>query len=231
LTRSKLSAPWLAPLALALGCDPRITSIGTLDAGRGQYLEAEDGALSGGFEIDSDPNASAGRFISPAVGTASEDAPGPARAAYELNAETAGTYLIWGRMHSQNIDQNRFFLQVDGGEWIKWRITTGDIWFWDAIHLDVDYGNPIPFDLTAGVHQLVFANAVDGARLDRLYYAPDRSEPEGNQTLCNPPHTVQLDGVCNPSCGVMAGLCGGSGCVGLPSKPTYDCAACCIPDQ
>jgi hypothetical protein len=218
----------VALLVGVFGCDPRITRIGTLDAGPGTYLEAEDGALSGGFAVESDPLASAGRFITPAVGMTSEDAPGPARAAYTLNAATAGSYVIWGRVHDQDIEHNRFFVQIDGGAWIKWRITTGDVWFWDVIHDNVNYGTPLLFELSAGAHQLVIANCVDGAQLDRLYYTPDQSKPEGTATMCNPPHSVQLAGVCNPSCGSLAGRCD-SMCAGSPTMPTYDCAACCIP--
>jgi hypothetical protein len=219
--------------ALVLGGEPRITNIGaqTSDAGIGQYLEAESGVLSGGFVIGADPLASAGRFVTPAVGAPSEDAPGPARAVYALRARATGTYVIWGRIHDQDLEQNRFFFQLDDGDWIKWRITTGDVWFWDRLHEDVQYGTPYPFELTAGTHRLTIANCVDGAKLDRLFYAPDGSMPEGTETLCNPPHSVQFEGVCNPSCGSLSGHCGGTPCAGLPTVPTYDCPACCIPDQ
>ncbi|HWZ92202.1 MAG TPA: hypothetical protein VNW92_25235 [Polyangiaceae bacterium] len=226
-----LVAAWLTLLATSFSCSPRVTRIGTLDAGPGVYLEAEEGVLSGGFMIESDPKASAGRFITAAVGATSEDVPGPARAAYELNADVAGTYLIWGRIHDQNINQNRFFFQIDGGAWVKWRITTGDVWFWDTLHDNINYGTAHPFELSFGTHQLVIANCVDGAELDRLYYAADRSKPEGAATMCNPPHSVQLNGICNPSCGSLSGQCGGAPCVGLPTMATYDCPGCCIPAQ
>jgi len=219
----------LALVALS-SCDPRITKIGLEDAGPGVYLEAESGALSGGFAIESDATASGGHFITVAAGATSDDAPGPARASYTLDAKVAGTYLIWGRLHTQTIYENRFFFQVDDGAWIKWRITTGDVWFWDALHDDVQYGVPFPFVLTAGAHRLTIANDTDNAQLDRLYFSPDRVKPEGSETLCNPPHTVELAGVCNPSCGVLAGDCGANPCSGR-SEATYDCPACCITDQ
>jgi hypothetical protein len=219
------------PLALLAGCDARVTNIGSFEAGIGVYLEAEDGALSGGFTIANDGRASGGRFIMPTTGATSDDAPGPARALYQLDVKETGTYFIWGRIHSQDTSQNRFFFRVDDGDFVKWRITTGDVWFWDALHDDVDYGTPIAFALTAGPHQLTFANCVDGASLDRLFYGPSGEAPAPNDTMCNPPHSVEYDGGCNPSCGSLRGQCGGPLCAGLPLTATYDCPACCMLDQ
>jgi hypothetical protein len=201
------------------------------DVSQGRYLEAESGALTGAFVIGDDAAASGGHFISPSAGEAAEDAPGPARAQYELFADQTGTYRVWGRIHAQNISENRFWIQVDDQGWYKWRITTGDVWFWDAFHDNVNYGTPILFPLSAGAHQLVIANCVDGPGLDRLYYAPDGSKPIGNDTTCNPPHSIDVGGTCDPSCGSRGGQCGGPACTGLPSFATYDCLGCCLPDQ
>jgi hypothetical protein len=248
-------APLIAIACIAIGttgCDSRITNIGELDhptsssadagrhidAGRrsdgglGVYLEAESGVLSGGFEVGKVSTASGGQFIFTAIGASFDDAPGSARAEYALDAPVTGTYLIWGRIHSPNIDENRFWFQVDGSDWVKWRVTTGDTWFWDPFHDNVDYGTPLTFELSAGAHALVIANAVDGTELDRLYFAPDRTEPAGNDTPCNPPHSIPLDGgECTPSCGSLGGSCGGVPCTGVTTFATYDCPACCIPEQ
>lgn len=223
----------LCSLALG-GCESRMTTIGAWEPDAsppnlGRYIEAESGTLSG-FAIFDDETASEGRYIAPNTGTSSEDAAGPARARYELKADQDGTYLVWGRIHSQNISENRLWIQVDDGDWYKWRITTGDIWYWDAFHDNVSYGIPIEFQLEAGSHPLVIANCVDGVGLDRIYYAPDRSRPTGDDTACNPPHSIEVDGHCDPSCGSLAGQCGGPQCDGLPSFTTYDCAGgCCMP--
>jgi hypothetical protein len=245
----------LASLGGAVSCRPRVTTIGAagtdanaapdasthLDASiatdsatavnLGQYIEAESGVLEGGYVVADDPAASHGQFIHPDVGASSEDGAGPARARYELFAAEAGTYLVWGRIHGQNISENRFWFQVDDGTWYKERVTTGDVWFWDGLHDNLDYGTPIAFTLSAGTHRLVIANCVDGVGLDRLYYTPDKSHPEGDATKCNPPHSIELSGECNPSCGSRGGSCGGPPCEGLPSFATYDCAACCLPEQ
>jgi hypothetical protein len=239
-TRRAYAALLLGSLTLAAGCSRRVTTIGVwepdavpeadaMPASLGRYIEAESGALTGSFAIRDDGAASGGRFISPEVGASSEDAAGPAQARYELTARLEGTYFVWGRIQSQNISENRLWVQVDDGDWYKWRITTGDIWYWDAFHDNVNYGTPIEFHLSAGTHPLVIANCVDGVGLDRIYYAPDHSRPTGDDTACNPPHSIELAGRCDPSCGSLAGHCGGTPCDGVPTFATYDCDGCCIP--
>src|SRR5262245_6231222 len=110
----------LALPALVSSCDPRVTQIGEQPPAPGQYLEAESGVLSGGMTIVDDPGTSGGRFITPAVGVEAVAPPGPARAAYELDAKLAGTYRVWGRVHGQDLSSNRIFFQLDGGDWITW---------------------------------------------------------------------------------------------------------------
>lgn len=210
-------------------CDPRVTQIGEQRYESGVYLEAEDGELSGGMSVLDQAEASAGRVIEPPVGSESETTPGPARARYELIAETDGVFHVWGRVHGQDLESNRCFFQVDQGPWHTWRITTGDAWYWDVLHDNFTYDVPYELELRAGRHELVLASAVAGFGIDRLFYSADGSKPQGRETLCNPPHYVEYDGVCNPSCGSLSGSCGGDPCIGLPSMPTYDCAACCVP--
>lgn len=196
----------------------------------GPYIEAENGELSGGITIGDDPLASSERYIAPPAAIASENQPGGARARYLLDVRAAGDYVIWGRIRSPSIAANRFWIQVDGGDWYKWRISVGDIWYWDDFHSDAEYGTPLRFPLSAGNHELLIANCVDGVALDRLYFTASGDEPPGNDTECNPPHSIQIGGVCVPSCGTLRGsACGESACAGHTLLPAYDCAICCQP--
>jgi len=223
--RAGLSALCLA----AVACEPSLTSVGSW-TDSGHYLEAEDGVLSGGFEIGRDSAASAGRYLAPPFGVNLPDnMQGAARAVYEFSLRTPDTYRIWGRIRSPSTSSNRFWFQVDDGTWIKWRITTGDIWYWDAFHNDMDYGNALKFPLAAGHHRITIANWVDGVDLDRLYYTPDpRDKPPGNDTPCDPPNSIEVNGVCQLSCGSQGGNeCRAPLCTGLPLLEAYDCAVCC----
>jgi hypothetical protein len=246
---------WIGACLALSACDPRITSLGAwqpetlvhdaaepddaaqrdasdtdaADAAEGQYLEAEAGELSAGFRSATDPSASAGQFLSPPDGARSDNAPGAARARYTFEVARTATYEIWGRIRGPDPEHNRFWFQLDGGEWHKWRLSTGDSWFWDAFHEDADYGMPLEFALSAGAHTLVIANCVDGAGLDRLYVRGPGDAPPVNDTRCNPPHSIERAGKCEPSCGSHGQTdCGSDVCQGRPPLAAYDCAVCCL---
>jgi hypothetical protein len=237
-------------LALLLAaCGRDVTSIGALTlpaadaaadaasdgaataSAAGPYIEAEDGILSGGFTIADDPTASAGRAIAPPEDTAADAAPGAARARYAVQLARAGEYVIWGRIHAPGAANNRFWFQVDRGTWFKWRISAGEIWFWDDLHDDTEYGIPLRFQLDAGEHTLEIASCVPGVELDRLYFTADGDEPPGNDTPCDPPHSIQVGGTCLPSCGALTGTaCGMDACAGRSLLSAYDCEVCCHVD-
>jgi hypothetical protein len=199
-----------------------------LDAGveAGIYLDAEDGVLSE-FAVEEVGGASGGRaLVAPEV--LSDDAPGSARARYAFELAAADDYVIWGRVYAPDVAANRFWLQVDDGPWIKWRISVGEIWFWDDVHDDTRYGRAHVFALEAGTHVLSLANAGPGSRLDRIYITAGGDEPPGNDTPCDPPHTIEVGGQCLPSCGLLTGTaCGPIDCEGRPPLPAYDCNVCC----
>jgi hypothetical protein len=219
---------WAAAAAM-VGCDASVTSLGVWLPPTGFYLEAEDGELSGAFAIESDPLASRALCIDAPGATTSLDQPGPARARYPFAIATPGRYLVWGRIHSPDPLHNTFWIQLDRATWYLWRITTGDVWYWNRFHDNFDYETPLTFDLAAGSHELVIANSVEGDRVDRFYVTADGDVPPGNDTPCTPPHSIQLDGGCTPSCGSQGGNeCGRTACTGRTILPAYDCEVCCI---
>jgi hypothetical protein len=192
----------------------------------GTYIEAEDGVLDA-FVIEDNAGASSGRaLLAPDV--FSDELPGEARATYTFQLAASGDYILWGRVYAPDVDANRFWLQLDGGAWFLWRISTGTVWYWDDVHDDREYGAALTFALEAGVHTLALANAGPGARIDRFYITKDGDVPPGNDTACRPPHTIELDGTCLPSCGLLMGTaCGPVDCMGREPLPAYDCDVCC----
>ena len=204
------------------------------DAGEPQppafYLEAESGVLSGPFMVGTSDAASGGQFISASEDAATQTEPGTALALYEFTLEEGGDFAIWGRIHSPDVSSNRFWFRVDGGQWILWRISTGDAWYWDDFHDNLNYNSPLSFALAAGEHRLELANAVTGAELDQLYITARNDHPPGNTTPCNPPHSIEMAGACIRSCGSYGMVsCLSDVCMGLPELEAYDCAVCCLP--
>jgi hypothetical protein len=223
------------------GCPATETSVGAwwFDAAArepdaaarsGQYLEAEAGELSGGYVSGDDATASAGHYLA-APSESSEDQPGNARARYRFEVGRAGTYVIWGRIRSPATSSNRLWFQVDEGPFVKWRISTGDIWYWDDLHDDRAYFTAATFELAAGLHELVLANCTPGVSLDQLYITADGDVPPGNDTPCHPPHSIERNGECLKSCGSQGGsACGAAECMGKPQFSAYDCSVCCTSD-
>ena len=223
----------LLALAGSLGaCRAPITSLGSwsADAGTGFYIEAETGHLTGGFTVLADSKAFGGQAIQPPAGVSSPpNSPGSARAVYDFSLARPGSYIIWGRIHSPDTAHNTIWVQVDGSAWHQWRISTGEIWYWDKIHDGFDYNTPLVFDLPVGMHQLMLANSVDQVGVDSFYVTDGADRPPLDDTLCRPPDSIQISGNCSPSCGSLGGnTCGADACAGRTVLPVYDCVVCCI---
>jgi hypothetical protein len=204
--------------------------IAIVDESSGLYLEAENGVLSGGYTIGDDPMASGGKYVAPPLGPPSDAQPGTARARYDFEITTPGRYIIWGRLQTPDTFHNRSWIQVDGGNWYMWRITTGDIWYWFHVHDNNNYYTPIPFALAAGPHTMIMAKAADGAWVDRFYITAGGDMPIQTDTQCRPPNSIAANGTCLPSCGSLGGqTCGGPQCAGrqLVMQTVYDCPVCC----
>jgi hypothetical protein len=191
------------------------------------YIDVASGTLSGGFSIQTD--ADAGEYLSPPAGVPSTRAPGDAGAVYTFPVACAGTYLLWGRIHGPGVQNNTFWLSMDDEPFYLWRLSTGVIWYWRPVTRDLDYGSFIHYALDAGVHRLAIRNSATGVGLQRLFVGIPGEVPPGNDTPCNPPHSIELaDGGCEPSCGSHGDtVCSPITCAGQPPLVAYDCSVCC----
>jgi hypothetical protein len=238
----------LAVAFAAYGCDAPVTSVGEyrertappapdastdattpMDAGpHGVFVEAEDGVLTGFTRVD-DPSRSGGVSVLAPAGENSPNQPGSARALYHVDLPASGTYVVWGRIHSPDASHNTVWIQLDGGSWYVWRLSTGEDWFWGTFHDNTNYGTPLHFSLEAGPHDLAVASAADEVGLDAFYFTRGSEVPAGNDTPCRPPNSIRVQGVCVPSCGSQGGnQCGLQACEGHTILPAYDCDVCCI---
>jgi hypothetical protein len=222
-----------------------ITGDGGIDCIPGLYVEAEtgtltssdagaatDGGSSAPFTVGNDANAAGGKYIVSPAGL-DDGLPGQAHAGYKVNIPADGMYVIWGRFYTPSRDHNRIWMRVDSGVWQRMLSTSGEAWFWFAFHKDNAWDMPISFQLTKGMHTFDIANDTDGVKIDRFYLTSAGDKPKamtGDDTSCNPPHTVAINSVCQQSCGMLGGTsCDAVLCQGKTLLPAYDCAVCCAP--
>lgn len=228
--------PWatagLPALAVAAAC---LVHCGRLDTQVGAaatevFIEAEEGALAGGFVVQMDPTASGDEYILPPDGVRTLQTPGSASASYSFVLGATDQYYVWGRIHAPGADNNAFWVSVDGGPEYLWRLSTGVVWVWGRVTNGTEYGKWLVFDLAAGPHTLVFRNADPGVGLDAIYVRPTSAKDLDRGTPCDPPNSIQLtDGTCQKSCGSFGAYATcGPACAGLTALPAYDCTVCCL---
>jgi hypothetical protein len=137
------------------------------------WLEAEEGELFHPMEEALDDNASSGSYIWVPSGNGNLYSPSPEAgyAEYTFNVPTAGTYIIWGRVISNNLADDSFFVSIDGGEYIEWHTQLGGVetWIWDQVRNGpVDDDQLLFLELEAGEHSLIIKQREDGTKIDRL---------------------------------------------------------------
>jgi hypothetical protein len=131
--------------------------------------EAEDGTLSGDFQIEDSSSASGGQYVYVPNGIGDASAPGDSSVSFCFDVEDAGTYSIRAAVHADGGDDNSFFVRVDGapGDGYLWDIPYGSGWSYDYVN-DRGGDDPVAVDLSAGQHVVTVYLREDGARLDTI---------------------------------------------------------------
>jgi hypothetical protein len=168
------------------GTDPMVANPATEPNPEPQYakiwIEAEDGDIYAPMQIADAPEASEGSYI-----WVPDKAGRNGNAEYSFEIQTAGDYLIWGRVISNNYRSDSFKVSVDGENEITWHTKQGgkETWTWDVVsnrkHRDArDASNPLVYHLDAGAHNLTIKQREDGTKIDRILITNDMEYiPEG----------------------------------------------------
>ncbi|MGB0384091.1 MAG: lamin tail domain-containing protein [Ardenticatenaceae bacterium] len=162
--------------------------------------EAENGTLSGGFEVGNDAAASGGQYVH-VPNTFGNRFNGPDAAQkveYCFLVDEAGTYRVKGWAYAATGLDNSFYVQVDGSP------SNGNLWdFAKNTTYDMDYvsnrngDDPVEVTLTPGLHFVSLFLREDGARLDQI---------ELEKVDDTPPPTPTCDGlVAEGEAGVLTG--------------------------
>ena len=148
------------------------------------WLETECGTLGSSWSVVSDGSASNGEGVTIQSGNTSLDNP-PTNSSdhisFNFDVSEGGTYRVWGRTIAPSADDDSFWVQMDGGSWVKWNsIPGGSSWSWDDIHDSDNGGSSMNYSLNSGSHTLTIAPREDGAELDKLYVTNSGQTPSGS---------------------------------------------------
>ena len=102
----------------------------------------------------------------------SDDADGIA--VYRFDVPRAGSYRLWGLVIASTVDQDSFWIEMDGKGFIQWNdIGHGDQWHWIDVRDFERRTERFAFDLTRGRHTLRVSYREAGTLLDKLLLASD----------------------------------------------------------
>ncbi|MGB8335985.1 MAG: hypothetical protein WCE56_15945, partial [Desulfobacterales bacterium] len=138
-------------------------------------LEAEDGVLSGAFEIGSDPAASGELYIHVPNGRRTRLNGPDERHKIEFTFEIPkdGMYRIKGSVHAANGGDDSFWVKVNGspaGGYL-WDVLQNTSYEQDYVN-DRNGADPVEVLLPAGVNTVTVYLREDGTRLDRIELEP-----------------------------------------------------------
>ena len=157
------------------------------------WFEAEDGYVSAPMEVAWADEASSAQYIwvPRGYGDFAEISPGAGYAEYTFEVPVSGTYVVWGRVVSNNTADDSFFVSIDGGPYACWWTQLGgeENWVWDQVNNVLDGSDPVLFSLEAGQHTLTIKQREDGTKIDKilitkdLEYIPEGLGPAENGTI------------------------------------------------
>ena len=132
-------------------------------------VEAEDGILSGPFQIDEDAGASAGRFVlAPnGAGTFPSASASAGLAEYLFAISEEGDYVIWGRVLAPSGKDDSFHIALDDSDFVRWNTQKSEQWIWDQANAHQG-DDPLTYHLEAGSHRLYIMQREDGTCIDKL---------------------------------------------------------------
>ncbi|MBL3657192.1 RICIN domain-containing protein [Fulvivirga sediminis] len=144
------------------------------------WLEAECGEVGSLFQEQTGNSSSNNGYVSVESGNNSlSSAPGTTgRITYSFNVGESGSYTLWARVIAPNADDDSFWVQIDGGDWLNWNgIAPGATsWTWDDVS---------SYDLSSGNHTLTIGYREDGTLLDKLYITNTGQTPTGSGSPAN----------------------------------------------
>ncbi|MGF1583076.1 MAG: hypothetical protein ACFCD0_27465 [Gemmataceae bacterium] len=155
---------------------------GTSDANGNltMFWEAEAFYSNSGFDVNQGQGASGGQYVGTnnGAGTSLNSSNVDQEIVYKVDLDTADEFYLFGLTKSPTDNDNSFWVQVDGGEWILWDTTVSNDWTWDEVKDRNDQARR-SFTLSEGEHTIRIRLREDGTQLDQLMLTNDTSYQPG----------------------------------------------------
>jgi hypothetical protein len=144
------------------------------------YFEAEKGTLANTFAAVSSEQANGGLFVHIPAGSAGSTNnaatsianPNAGTVTFDFDVTEAGNYYLFGRVAGDTLNNNAFFVRMDGANALMgWQFNMNPEFTWDRADNVVAAGPALTFNLTAGPHKLEIRQREQLARLDAIVIA------------------------------------------------------------
>ncbi|MFA9391993.1 MAG: GDSL-type esterase/lipase family protein [Prolixibacteraceae bacterium] len=151
-------------------------------ADTGVWIEAECGTVGSLWEVETDNNASNGKFVTVKSGnnsTASASPDSSGWLTYTFEIEKGGVYNLLARLICPGPNDDSFWMKIDKGSFSMWNGITSATWQWHQFSAS--------YSLSVGTHTLTIAYREDGAKLDKLWITNQLADVQnagGNAINC-----------------------------------------------
>jgi hypothetical protein len=145
------------------------------------FFEAENGtgASTAPMSIQSDANASNGRYIWSGTSGSNSAVPTNGHVRFNFSVPSAGTYKVWGRflVGPATSSDDSLWVRIDSSTFVQWndlfpRIGSAG-YAWDSEHNTPSGNAVVTHNLAAGSHVLEIAYRENGLKMDRFLVTND----------------------------------------------------------
>lgn len=152
---------------------PVSITVGAAISSVGLRLETSSAILSGRMVIGSDATAGAGNYFHVPAGNGKNFfIPPPAAASFSFQLPKTDSYIIWAKIKSSTINNQRSYVFNGSGRWFSWSGGVRTSWTWVKI---TDGGADALFPFIQGLNRFRIGWLDDNVQIDQVYVTNDRS--------------------------------------------------------
>ncbi|GHN02626.1 hypothetical protein WSM22_41150 [Cytophagales bacterium WSM2-2] len=156
------------PITITAGVDLDYPGTGVLFG-----LYAPDATLTESMILYPDSTASKGSYFSEPEGQGKNSSlPPPAKATFNFQLPISDNYVVWVRIRSPDVENQRFFIDPGNGNWTLWQAGINTEWTWVKI-TDPASGLQVEYSFAVGYNTFAMGWADDNVQVDRILITND----------------------------------------------------------